>query len=173
MIRITRQTDYGIILLAYLASRPPERILTARDAALECRLPVPMVSKILKTLAREGILTSHRGVKGGYSLSRLPERITVGDIIGALEGPIGMTECSSNPGSCEQEALCPVRINWQRISVAVRGALEQIPLSEMMGSPRPQLVDLGPACALRERSGADGDIPETTSREARRGLETP
>ena len=46
MIRITRQTDYGIILLAYLASRPPEHILTARDAAQECRLPVPMVSKM-------------------------------------------------------------------------------------------------------------------------------
>jgi FeS assembly SUF system regulator len=143
MIRITRQTDYGIILLAYLASRPADLILTARDAAKECRLPVPMVSKILKTLAREGILTSHRGVKGGYSLARVPERITVGAIIGALEGPIGMTECSSSPGSCEQEPLCPVRINWQRISLAVRGALEEIPLSDMMTPPRTSLIGPG------------------------------
>ena len=136
MIRITRQTDYGIILLAYLGGMPVERILTARDAAAECRLPVPMVSKIMKMLAREGLLTSHRGVKGGYGLSRPPERITIGDIIGALEGPIGITECSSSPGRCEQEALCPVRINWQRISLAMRDALDSIPLSDMVLPPR-------------------------------------
>lgn len=143
MIRITRQTDYGIILLAYLASRPPDQILTARDAARECHLPVPMASKILKTLAREAILHSHRGVKGGYSLAREPGRITIGDIIGALEGPIGMTECSSSPGSCEQEPLCPVRINWQKISLAVRGALEKIPLSEMMAGQHAPLLSVG------------------------------
>jgi FeS assembly SUF system regulator len=159
MIRITRQTDYGIILLAYLASRPPRHILTARDAAKECRLPVPMVSKIMKTLAREGILASHRGVKGGYSLGRIPERITIGDIIGALEGPIGMTECASNPGSCEQELLCPVRINWQRINRAVRGALEEIPLSEMMGLGRPALLAVGPPHASSEAS-APGEPEE-------------
>jgi len=143
MIRITRQTDYGIVLLAYLASLPSDSILTARDAARECRLPVPMVSKILKTLAREGILLSHRGVKGGYSLAKEPASITIGDIIGALEGPIGMTECSTSPGSCEQEALCPVRINWQRISHAVRGALEKIPLSEMVGRERSPMLGVG------------------------------
>jgi FeS assembly SUF system regulator len=173
MIRITRQTDYGIILLAYLASRPPEQILTARDAAQECRLPVPMVSKILKTLAREGILVSHRGVKGGYGLGRVPERITIGDIIGALEGPIGMTECSSTPGSCVQEPLCPVRINWQRISLAVRGALEQIPLSEMMGSPRPSLLAMGPPPSVDEAE-EPGEGSRTAAPAARRReMETP
>lgn len=135
MLRITRQTDYGIILLAYLAGRPRDAVHTAKDAARECRLPVPMVSKILKTLAREGILQSHRGVKGGYSLARVPETITVGDIIGAIEGPIGMTECSLSPGTCEQEPRCPVRINWQKISHVVRGALQKVPLSEMIGAP--------------------------------------
>ena len=153
MIRITRQTDYGIVLLVYLASLPSDSILTARDAARECRLPVPMVSKILKTLAREGVLVSHRGVKGGYSLARKPVSITIGDIIGALEGPIGMTECSSSPGSCEQEPLCPVRINWQRISHAVRGALEMIPLSEMVGGERSPLVRVAvaaPSAAVPE-----------------------
>jgi FeS assembly SUF system regulator len=171
MIRITRQTDYGIILLAYLASRPAELVLTARDAAKECRLPVPMVSKILKTLAREGILTSHRGVKGGYSLARVPERITVGDIIGALEGPIGMTECSSNPGSCEQEPLCPVKINWQRISLVVRGALEEISLSEMVGSPRTSLVALGGPTPAGEPAGGKKDDRPGPAARGRRAAE--
>ena len=102
-----------------------------------------MVSKILKTLAREGILLSHRGVKGGYSLAKQPASITIGDVIGALEGPIGMTECSTSPGSCEQETSCPVRINWQRISHAVRGALQKIPLSDMVGKERSPLLGVG------------------------------
>ncbi len=171
MIRITRLTDYGIILLAYLASRPREQVLTARDAAQECRLPVPMVSKILKTLARGGILASHRGVKGGYSLARAPERITVGDIIGALEGPIGITECSSSPGSCEQEPSCPVRINWQRISEAVRGSLEKIPLSEMVGSSRAPLITLGPAPQGGDPAPADPDGRRVAAGPGRRAVE--
>ncbi len=173
MIRITRLTDYGIILLAFLASKPREQILTARDAAQECRLPVPMVSKILKTLARGGILASHRGVKGGYSLARGPERITIGDIIGALEGPIGITECSSSPGSCEQEPSCPVRINWQRISLAVRGALEEIPLSEMVGSPRSSLIPLGSATPGAEIGPSGGDSRAVAASPDRRAVERP
>jgi FeS assembly SUF system regulator len=135
MIRITRQTDYGIVLLAEMASHPLDEVLTAKDAARRSGLPVPMASKILKALAKEGLLASHRGVKGGYSLAVAPESISVGDVIQALEGPIGITECSFNPGACIQEGSCPVRVNWQKISVAVREALDKIPLSAMSAAP--------------------------------------
>lgn len=131
MIRITRQTDYGILLLSQMASRPIDEVHTAKDAARRSGIPLPMASKILKALAKEGLLASHRGVKGGYSLAIAPERISIGDVIQALEGPIGITECSFNPGGCEQESSCPVRGNWQRISLAVRDALDRIPLSDM------------------------------------------
>lgn len=136
MIRITRQTDYGIVLLAEMASRPMDEVLTAKDAARRSGLPVPMASKILKALAKAGLLASHRGVKGGYSLAVAPEAISVGDVIQALEGPIGITECSFKPGACMQEGSCPVRVNWQKISVAVREALDQIPLSAMSAAPQ-------------------------------------
>jgi FeS assembly SUF system regulator len=142
MIRITRQTDYGIILLAHLAAKPPAEVHTARDVAGAFNLPLPMVSKVMKLLAREGILSSHRGVKGGYSLARNPERITVGEVIRVLEGPIGITECAFSPGSCEQETLCPVRSNWLRISAVVRDALERIPLTEMTAPSSPGLLTL-------------------------------
>ena len=91
-----------------------------------------MASKILKALAKGGLLVSHRGVKGGYSLAAAADRISIADVIQALEGPIGITECSSNPGSCEQEGFCPVQSNWQRINVAMREALDKIPLSDMI-----------------------------------------
>ena len=141
MIRITRQTDYGILLLSQMAAHPVAEVHTAKDAARQSGLPLPMASKILKALAREGLLRSHRGVKGGYRLAVAPERISIAAVIQALEGPFGITECSYNPGRCEQESSCPVRTNWQRISVAVRDALDRIPLSEM-ALPRPNGPDL-------------------------------
>src|SRR4029079_14037867 len=130
MIRITKQTDYGIVLLTYLAAHP-ERQLNAPELAAETHLPPPIVSKILKLRAREGLLTSHRGVKGGYGLARQAEDISMAEIIAALEGPIAITECISVEGDCSHETLCPVRSNWQRINLAVRSALEGISLAEM------------------------------------------
>jgi FeS assembly SUF system regulator len=138
MIRITKQSDYGIVMLTYMASADPGHVHTARHLAGRSGLSLPMVSKILKPLARSGIINSHRGVKGGYTLARPAREITVGEIIAALEGPIGMTTCVAKPGSCEQEDLCPVKVNWEKISYAVRDALDEIPLSDMVGPP---LVD--------------------------------
>ena len=131
MIRITRQTDYGILLLSHMASCPTAEVHTAKNIARLKKISFPMVSKILKALAKAGLLVSLRGVKGGYRLAATTERISIGDVIQALEGPIGITECSFNPGACEQEGSCPVQTNWQRISLAMRDALQKIPLSEL------------------------------------------
>lgn len=132
MLRMTKLTDYGMVLLMHMSLQDEGMVFNARDLSETTHLPQPMVSKILKALARGNLLTSHRGVKGGYSLSRAAEEITVADIIAALEGPIALTECISvSPSNCEIEMLCPVRSNWQRINQAVRDALEGISLAEM------------------------------------------
>ena len=142
MIRITKQSDYGIVLMTRLASAPDE-FHNATALATEAQLPAPIVSKILKLLARAGLLESHRGVKGGYALAREPETISVAEIISALEGPIAVTECiEDGPGECSQEPFCAVRGNWQRINLAIRQALEAISLAEM-NRPTEQLVTLG------------------------------
>jgi FeS assembly SUF system regulator len=148
MIRITKTTDYGIVLLTYMAD-DPERRYNAPELAHEVQLPLPMVSKILKILARDGLLDSHRGVNGGYALSRPPRQITVSEIITALEGPIAITECiDDGPGECVQEAVCPLRSNWQLINAAIRGALDGLRLSDMArplppSVPGERLVTLG------------------------------
>jgi Rrf2 family protein len=118
-----------------MAGRPRAEVHTAKDAAKRSNVPLPMASKILKALAKGGLLISHRGVKGGYSLAAPADDISLADVIQTLEGPIGITECSYNPGSCEQEGSCPVQTNWQRISLAMRDALDRIPLSEMIVPP--------------------------------------
>ncbi len=145
MLRITKQTDYGIVLLSRMAAEPG-RQLNAPELAAEAQLPLPTVSKILKLLARDGLLVSHRGVKGGYSLSRPPGRITVAEVIGSLEGPIAITECidEGGPHDCVQQGRCAVQANWQVINRAIRGALEEITLQDMADQQVPQqLVRLG------------------------------
>ncbi len=132
MLRITKQTDYGIVLMTQFASEGPGSLLTARDLARRAGLPLPTVSKILKALARGALLLSHRGVHGGYSLARSPDRISVAEIVETLEGPIAITECLDEATSdCGIERLCPVRTNWRRINEAVYAALTGIPLAEM------------------------------------------
>lgn len=134
MIRLSRLTDYGVVLMSYMAARP-ERLHNAAEVAAESHLPVPTVSKVLKTLAREGLLISHRGTKGGYTLARPPEQIRVTSIIGALEGPIALTMCAVSP-SCEHEPACPTRRPWQRINTVIRDALDQMTLADMI-PPQP------------------------------------
>jgi len=143
MIRIRWETDYGLLLLGHLVQCASDgSVRTAREIAQSSNLPLPMVSKILKTLARNGILVSHRGVKGGYSLAHPPERLNLAEVIQALEGPIGMTECASHPGTCDKESGCPLRANWVRISHAFRETLEKISLSEMFSLPPPALLHI-------------------------------
>ena len=130
MIKLTRLADYGIMLMARFAGSPlPTR--SARDLASESRLPLPTVSKILKSLARQGLLDAHRGVKGGFSLARAPERINVADIIQALEGPIAFTECCGQ-GACSVEPNCSVGSNWKKINQVVTRALQAVTLADMV-----------------------------------------
>jgi FeS assembly SUF system regulator len=131
MIRLTKQTDYGIVLLSQIAVADGA-LLTAPDLAQETRLPLPMVSKILKALTRAGLLSSQRGAKGGYVLAAPAAKISVAAIIAALEGPIAITECvEESEDGCTYEATCRVRGNWQRINHVVRDALDGISLEEM------------------------------------------
>lgn len=135
MLRMSRITDYGIVLLTHLATSeaaadPVEPVHNARELAARAGLPLPVVSKILKALTREGFLLSQRGAKGGYALARRPEEISVASVIDALEGPIALTECGTD-GACERESRCAVRQPWQHINGVVRTALERVRLSDL------------------------------------------
>ena len=134
MLRMTKQTDYGIVLMTHLAqvSSGASGQFSAPELAQALRIPPPMVAKILKLLARDGLLVSHRGVRGGYALARPPAEISVAQVIGALEGSLAMTECGETDHSdCLREPFCAVRGNWQVINRVVRQALESITLAEM------------------------------------------
>ncbi|MEC9475992.1 MAG: SUF system Fe-S cluster assembly regulator [Planctomycetota bacterium] len=144
MFRINRETDYGILILTSLVqdfpadsegwrdSEPAQRVLSAPEIAVVTGLALPTVSKILKALARGGVLESRRGVQGGYRLARDPQWITVQEIIEALDGPISLTECAdAGPDECGVGALCPMSANWRYINDRVRETLEGITLAQM------------------------------------------
>jgi len=131
MFRITRLTDYGVLLMTQLA-KDITAVHNAADLADQVRVPLPTVSKILQILLHENLLESVRGAGGGYRLARSASAISVRDIIVALEGPIALTECNLEEGNCEQEPHCAIRGNWQMINQAVRHALGDISLANMI-----------------------------------------
>ena len=144
MIRITREADYGILLMTGLAQAEGQP-RSAAALAQQRRLPLPMVSKILKALARAGLLTSQRGVQGGYSLARPATEISAADIIGALEGPIAITECSDEAhDGCARQEHCEVSNHWPRINRAIHAALQSISLAEMSRPDPPRPVRFHP-----------------------------
>src|SRR5512147_3349827 len=127
MIRVSKLTDYAIVLLAHLSRS--DRTLTAQELATRSSVPLPTVSKLCKELSRAGLVVSHRGRKGGYGLARTADQITVAEIVEALEGPIALTECSQGAQSCELEATCVAKASWDPVSRAIYGALSNLPLS--------------------------------------------
>ena len=130
MIRMSKLTDYAIVILAHLARA--ERTLTAQALSARSRVPLPTVSKLCKELSRAGLLQSQRGRHGGYALTRAPQQISVAEVVEAMEGPIALTECGS-PGSepCGIEPYCLSKETWDPVSRAVQTALRALPLSEI------------------------------------------
>jgi FeS assembly SUF system regulator len=134
MLRVSKLTDYATEVMTVLAAAPA-RVHSAQELAERVRLEAPTVSKLLKQLAQAGLIESFRGVNGGYRLARDPAQISIADIVTAMEGPIGMTECSAQAGLCDHETHCGVRVNWQRINEAIAGALAGVSLADMLKTP--------------------------------------
>ncbi|MGA9853348.1 MAG: SUF system Fe-S cluster assembly regulator [Gammaproteobacteria bacterium] len=130
MLRLSKLTDYGTVVLAHMALQPAT-VYTAADVAAATHVAPPTVSKLLKCFARAGLVTSYRGASGGYSLARPPELITAVQIIDAVEGPVAITQCSLDHTHCGIESVCGVGHNWQRISLAIRDALRSVTLAQL------------------------------------------
>lgn len=152
MLRISRLTDYATVVLARLAV-DPGRQYTATELAAETHIAAPTVSKVLKQLHRHELVASTRGLRGGYRLARSAAEITAADILVALEGPLALTECARRPGRCSIQETCSTGRSWQRVSHAIRRALESVTLLELSG-----LDDRQPRFAALERELTTGRL---------------
>ena len=154
MIILSKLADYGVIVASELAADPTRQV-TAAQLAASTRLPQATVAKVLKALAHAGIVTGARGPAGGYRLAKGTEAISVAAVVAAIDGDIGITQCTSHPshgtsGSCERTHFCPTRPHWQRINLAVSTALSAVTLADMVADrarflPRPALSPRSPA----------------------------
>ena len=133
MMRVNKLTDYGIVIMTRIADMDQNKVHTAREISEDTKIPLPTVTRLLKTLSNNGLLNSQRGSQGGYSLSGSSEDISVANIIESFEGLIALTECSTNTCECSYETKCSMEEPWQKINNTVKNALEGISLNEMMG----------------------------------------
>jgi len=137
MLRLTKKADYGLMALKYLAECPAEASLSARDIASAYHIPPQLLAKILQLLAREGLLRSHAGMNGGYTLARKPETITVFEVIRIIDGPLFITSCVTDAGVCDLTSSCTIKEPLARVNDSISDLLKKIRISD--------LVDADPA----------------------------
>ena len=131
MIILSKLADYGVIVATHLATHP-ERQETAAAVAGATRLPQATVAKLLKALAHAGLVRATRGPTGGYRLARASRAISVAEVVAAIDGDIGITQCSVHAEDCDRTAYCPTRPHWAAINRAVGAALGAVTLDDMI-----------------------------------------
>jgi FeS assembly SUF system regulator len=131
VVRITKLTDYGVVIMAFMAGKPL-RLFQAKEIAERTAIAQPTVSKLLKKLTKNKLLHSVRGTHGGYILAAEPKEITVAMLVNALEGPIAITECSLGHDYCTSAPLCAVKTPWLRINQAITHALQAVKLNDLI-----------------------------------------
>jgi len=131
MIILSKLADYGVIVATHLAA-DPVRQATAAQVAAETRLPPATAAKVLKALAHAGLVTATRGAAGGYRLARRPAAISVAEVVAAIDGDIGLTQCSVHVEDCARTDYCPTRPHWAAINRAVGAALAAVSLDDML-----------------------------------------
>jgi FeS assembly SUF system regulator len=124
--------DYAVVTMSAAARHCGGVRVSAAQLAEETGLPAPTVQKLVSRLTAAGLLRSSRGAGGGLKLARPAAAITLADIVEAVEGPIALTACApEGRHDCGLEACCTVRPHWPIVSMAVRGALAEVPLTRL------------------------------------------
>ena len=144
MLRLSKLTDYAVVVLVRLSHA--DTVQTSPGIAAAIGIPEPTVAKVLKTLAAGGLVASQRGARGGYRLLRSLSQIPIADVIVAIDGPIALAACvDGTSGTCESEALCPMRGRWDPVNEAIQQALANITLADMQEASIPRAFRLPPA----------------------------
>ncbi|MCC6913471.1 MAG: SUF system Fe-S cluster assembly regulator [Rhodospirillaceae bacterium] len=131
MFKVNKLTDYATVVLITIARSHVVR--SSQHISENTGIPLPTVAKLMKSLNKAGLVKSQRGASGGYSLGKVPADITLADVIQAVEGPIALTACAdTSDEQCSIEAVCPVQGRWNRVNSAVRDALSQVTLADMV-----------------------------------------
>ncbi len=154
MLRLSKKADYALMAMKHLAlrtDRGSQGSSSAREIAEQYDIPIELMAKVLQRLVRHGLLASHQGTRGGYQLARTPAQISVADVIQAVDGPVTVTACSTEEGSCEQFAKCNVRDPLWRVRERILSALGECTIAELAAegpSPASTTSTSGPRPAV-------------------------
>jgi Rrf2 family protein len=142
MLRLSKKADYALMAMKHLALRGDRGSSSAREIAEQYGIPIELLAKVLQRLVRRGLLTSHQGTRGGYQLMRAPGHISVADVIDAIDGPVTITACSTDEGTCEQFAKCNVRDPLWRVRERILSALGECTIAELAADPPPPMQSM-------------------------------
>ncbi|HAG93727.1 MAG: SUF system Fe-S cluster assembly regulator [Pseudomonadales bacterium] len=132
MLRISKMTDYALVIMNRLAKSPVQQ-QRMEELAEATKLGLPTVRKLMRQLVAAGLVRSERGAKGGYQLARLPEMISIAQVVSAVEGPLAITECCDDDGGCELTDGCEVAYHMPTINELIAQILNTISLTDMVG----------------------------------------
>ena len=140
MLRLSKKADYALMAMTHLALQGQAVSLSTREIAEQYDIPVELLAKVLQRLARQGLLASHQGTRGGYHLAREAATISVAEVIQAIDGPVLVTACSEELDDCEQYSKCRVRDPLWRIKERILAALEAYSVLDVATDMKPETV---------------------------------
>jgi Rrf2 family protein len=135
MLRLTKKADYGLMALKYLAEQAGEGAKSAKDIAEAYHIPPQLLAKILQTLAKSGLLVSHAGTNGGYSLARPAKEISAFEAIRAIDGPLFITSCITIHGTCDLAGHCTIKEPLRKVNDSIKDLLSGIRVSDLVEKP--------------------------------------
>ena len=147
MLRLTKKADYGLMALKYLAEHADATSLSAKDIAEAYHIPPQLLAKILQRLAKVGILRSHAGMNGGYSLLKPSREISAFEVIHAIDGPLFITSCGPRHSGCDLTDSCTIKEPLSRVNDSISGLLRSISIAD--------LVDQGTEVTVRRQPGQE------------------
>jgi len=164
MLRLSKKADYALMAMKHLAVRGDRGSSSAREIAEQYGIPIELMAKVLQRLVRRGLLISHQGTRGGYQLARVPARISVADVIQAIDGPFTVTACSTERHDCDQYSKCNVRGPLWQIRERIVATLGMVSIAEMAADSEPATAAASELAVVR-RSG----IPASAGHGPRQG----
>ena len=134
MVRLSKKVEYGLIAIRHIATSATGEIVTAKEVAEQYGIPYDLLAKVLQRLTKAGLVTSHQGVRGGYTLARRPEEIPVSMIIHAIDGtaPVIAQCLADGPESCLVFTTCTIKSPLTKVQANIERAFSSMTLSEIV-----------------------------------------
>jgi Rrf2 family protein len=131
-MELTKACSYGVFGMIYLAKQPQGKIVSLSEISKAENLPEKFLAKIFQALARAGLLRSHRGARGGFSLARPANKITVKELLESIQGPIYFAKCLSEMEDCDKKDICKLLKLWKKAQDYAAKILTQNTLADLI-----------------------------------------